>query len=104
MLMLATGGVFVEVLADARMLLLPTDAAEIRAALGALRGALLLRGARGRDPVDLAAVVAAAEGLGALALDLGPALDAIDVNPLIALPDRAVVADALILLREGRAS
>jgi len=100
LLTLATGGVFVEVLADARMLLLPASAEEIRAALGALRGAPLLRGARGRAPASLDAVVAAAQGLAALAEDLGPALAAIDVNPLIALPDRAVVADALILLRE----
>ena len=43
------------------------------------------------------AVVAAAMGLAALALDLGDAIAEIDINPLRALQDRAVVLDALIV-------
>jgi hypothetical protein len=36
-------------------------------------------------------------GLATLAGDLGEWIAEIDVNPLIALPDRAVVVDALIV-------
>jgi acyl-CoA synthetase (NDP forming) len=97
MLSVGTGGIFVEILADVRLLVLPTSGAAVRQALGALRGAPLLRGARGRPPADLDAVVRAALGLAALAEDLGDRIAAIDLNPLVALPDRAVVVDALIV-------
>jgi acetyltransferase len=97
MLTVGTGGIFVEILADVRWCLLPTTAAAVRAALGGLRGARLLRGARGRPPADLDAVVRAALGLAALAEDLGDRIAALDINPLVALPDRAVVVDARIV-------
>jgi hypothetical protein len=73
----------------------------VREALGSLRGAALLRGVRGAPPVDVEAVVRAATGLAALATELGDHLAEVDVNPLIALPDRAVVADALVVPRRG---
>jgi acyl-CoA synthetase (NDP forming) len=100
MLTLGTGGIFVEVLEDIRMLALPTHPDDVRAALLDLRGAALLKGARGRQPADLEAIVDAAIGLAALAMDLGEWISEIDVNPLIALPDRAVVVDALIVPKQ----
>jgi hypothetical protein len=42
-------------------------------------------------------------GLSALAEDLGESISEIDVNPLVALPDRAVVVDALIIPKEPSA-
>ena len=102
MLTIATGGIFVEVLKDARTLRLPTTEETIANALASLRGAALLRGARGRPPADTKAVVRAAMGLAALAWDLSDRIAEIDVNPLVALPDRAVVVDALIVPKETR--
>jgi acyl-CoA synthetase (NDP forming) len=99
MLTVGSGGIHVEILADVRWLCLPTSAAEVRVALAALRGAPLLRGVRGRAPADEDAVVRAALGLAAMAEDLGDRIEAVDVNPLVALPDRAVVVDALIVPR-----
>jgi hypothetical protein len=81
--------------------ILPTSAAAIGRALDQLRGAPLLQGARGRPAVDRGAVVRAAQGLAALAEDLGDRIAAVDVNPLVALPDRAVVVDALVVARAG---
>ena len=97
LLCVGTGGIFVELLADSRLLLLPTTGEAIRGAIGALRGAPLLRGVRGRPAADFDAVVRAALGLSALARDLGDLVAALDVNPLVALPDRAVVVDALFV-------
>jgi acyl-CoA synthetase (NDP forming) len=97
MLTLGTGGIFVEVLRDVTMLSLPTTRDAVRDSLRGLRGAAILQGARGRAPADMEAIVSAAMGLGALALGLGDVIGEIDVNPLIALPDRAVAVDALIV-------
>jgi acyl-CoA synthetase (NDP forming) len=97
MLTLGMGGIFVEVLRDVRMLMLPTTTAEVMDALTSLRGAALLSGARGRPEADLEAVTKAALGLADLALDLADSIREIDINPLRALPDRAIVLDALIV-------
>ena len=86
-----------EVLNDVRMLKLPTTAQVIQDALQSLRGASLLRGARGRPAADLEAVTRAALGLADLALDLADSIQEIDINPLRALSDRAIVLDALIV-------
>jgi len=91
------GGVFVEVFKEVRLLVLPTTAAQIRSALGSLRGSALLSGARGRPPVDLGAVVGAALALAAFGADAADFVSEVDVNPLIAYPDGVVAVDALII-------
>ncbi|MBI3760774.1 MAG: acetate--CoA ligase family protein, partial [Chloroflexi bacterium] len=97
MLALGMGGILVEVLKDSRLLILPTTRAEVCEALFSLRGAALLKGARGRPAVDVEAVVNAALRLAALAADLGGQIAALDINPLIALPTGVVAVDALIV-------
>jgi acyl-CoA synthetase (NDP forming) len=101
MLTLGTGGIFVEVFNDASMLMVPTTPDAVRKALMRLRGAALLTGARGKAPADIDAIVQAVMGLSALAEDLGESIAEIDVNPLVALPDGAVVVDALIIPKEA---
>jgi acyl-CoA synthetase (NDP forming) len=100
MLTLGTGGIFVEVFADVSMLTIPTTPDTVRRVLMRLRGAALLKGARGKAPADIDAIVSAVMGLSALAEDLGEWISEIDVNPLVALPDQAVVVDALIIPKE----
>jgi acyl-CoA synthetase (NDP forming) len=97
MLALGTGGIFVEILRDHRLLLLPTTPAEVQEALLRLRSAALLKGARGRPAADIEAVVDAAMRLAALAADLGDLIAEVDINPLMALPSGAVAVDALIV-------
>jgi acyl-CoA synthetase (NDP forming) len=99
MLALGMGGILVEVLRDHRLLLLPTTPGAVRETLLSLRGAALFKGVRGRNPVDLEAVVAAAIRLTILADDLGELIAEVDINPLMALPSGAVAVDALIVPR-----
>ena len=98
MLAVGLGGLFVEVMKDSRLLMLPVSRADVKDALLSLRGASLLSGVRGNPPVDVEAVVDAAMRLSALAIDLGDHIVEIDINPLIALPKGAVAVDALIVL------
>jgi acyl-CoA synthetase (NDP forming) len=100
MLTIGMGGIFVEVLKDFRMLPLlplPTTSAAIGDALASLRGAPLLHGVRGRPAADFDAIVDAALSLATLASDLGDCISEVDINPLVALPERAVVVDALVV-------
>jgi acyl-CoA synthetase (NDP forming) len=100
LLSIGSGGIFVEVLDDVRLLALPVSAVEIREALLGLRGAALLQGVRGRPAANIQRVVEAVLGLAALAEDLGDLIDELDINPLRALPDAAVVVDALIVPKQ----
>jgi acyl-CoA synthetase (NDP forming) len=91
------GGLWVEVLADVSLRLLPVTAGDVVAALGELRGAALLRGARNRAPVAVEQVADAVVAIARVAEGLGPALDTLEVNPLWASGDAVEVLDALVL-------
>ncbi|MER7505725.1 acetate--CoA ligase family protein [Nonomuraea pusilla] len=93
------GGVWVEVLRDTALRVLPVDAAEVRLALSELRGAALLRGARGSAPADLDAVADVVARVAALAGALGDDLESLEINPLLVEGSRVEALDALITWR-----
>lgn len=99
-LTLGAGGVLTEIMADTQSLLLPASAAEIAAALDRLRIASLLQGYRGKPPADMAALVTAILAVQDCAIAEAGRLIELEINPLIATPDRAVAVDALIRLGE----
>ena len=99
-LTVGAGGILTELLNDSATVLLPTDANEIRAALAGLRCAPLLAGFRGRPAAAVESIVAAALGLAAFAKANMDSVEEVDINPLIASPDGATAADALIQIRE----
>ncbi len=93
-LVIALGGIWTEALDDVAVIPLPADAARVALALHSLRGASLLTGGRGAEPVDLAALSQLAATCGDLLLSEG--LGLLELNPVIARPDGAVAVDALI--------
>jgi hypothetical protein len=56
-----------------------------------------LTGLRGRPAIDLEPIIETALKLAQMAADFGDRLAEIDINPLIAFPDRVVAVDALIV-------
>jgi acetyl-CoA synthetase len=97
-LLLGAGGVLAEVWEDNVTLLLPAGRAEIEAALEKLRIWRLIAGYRGRK-ADAEAVVRAVEKIAAFADKYCHEIEELDINPLLALPDRAVAVDALVRFR-----
>ncbi len=95
------GGIWVEVLKDVSLRVLPVDAAEVRQMLGELRGAAILAGGRGTAPANLDAVAEVIAGLGEVALslnsDLDGALRALEVNPLWVKGDQVEALDVLVI-------
>jgi acyl-CoA synthetase (NDP forming) len=91
------GGLFTEILSDVAVALAPVDAAEAERLLLSLRAAPLLRGARGRPPLDVAAAAEAVERLSRLAAR-HPEITEIEVNPLLVTPDGALGLDARAVL------
>ena len=94
------GGIFVEVLRDTITVIPPVRTRDVRAMFAKLRGYALLQGARGSPCVDLDALAAAVAAFSRLAASLGDALEAFDVNPMIAGPWGATAVDALVVTRK----
>lgn len=99
LLMFGLGGVFVEVVHDVSFSLAPITAGEAREMLEQTRAFALLKGARGRAPVGLDAIVVAIQRISQLAIDL-PAVAELDLNPLMVYGDNVppVLVDARITL------
>ena len=86
------GGIFVEVMEDTSLRVAPVGESEAREMTEEIQSAPLLRGARGREPVDVDAVVETVQRLSQLATDF-PAILELDVNPLVVQPDGATAVD-----------
>jgi acyl-CoA synthetase (NDP forming) len=93
------GGVWVEVLHDTALRLLPVGTEEIRTALGELRGAAVLRGARGTEPADLGRVADVIARIAKAAWRLGDKLESLEVNPLFVRGAQVEALDALVTWR-----
>lgn len=94
------GGITAELLRDTAFVLAPTEPGEVDRAISTLRGAPLLDGFRGAEPLDRAAFSAIVEVVGALLVD-DPTVLEIDCNPVLVVDGRPVVADALVVLEGG---
>jgi len=97
LVMVAAGGLLVEVMGDRRFALPPVGHRQALAMLDRLALRPLLDGARGAPPADLDAVAGAIVRLSSLAVDLGGRLAALDVNPLVAGPGGCLAVDALVV-------
>ena len=95
------GGVFVEVFEDVSFGVPPFTRTWAEQMVAATRGARLLRGARGRPPGDVRAIVDVIMKLQRMALEVGDDIDELDVNPLLVLPKGGgvIAVDALVIAR-----
>ena len=94
------GGVWVEILKDTALLVLPAGRDQILSALRNLRGAKLFDGPRGTEKADLDAVADAIAAIAALAGRLGDRLETLEVNPLLVRGSQVEALDALITWRQ----
>ncbi len=82
-LMVGLGGIFVEVLKDVSLRLLPVDEKEALAMLKELKGYRVLEGVRGQPPRDIKALVRAMTGLSDLFASYRSILSDFEINPLM---------------------
>ncbi len=94
--LIGDGGVAVEAMPDNVLLLAPLAEGDVARAVERLRIAPLFKGVRGRPPLDLGAVEAAARAVAALLADESAAVASVDINPLIVSENGAVAVDALV--------
>ncbi len=89
------GGVWVEVLGDSAVRLLPIDKAGALEMLHSLRAAALFGGYRGAPATDMDRLADVIVAIGGAALALGPGLAALEINPLWVRGDEIEALDAL---------
>ncbi|EMA11954.1 acetyltransferase [Haloarcula quadrata] len=101
LLLFGLGGIFVEVLEDNTVSVAPVSETEAKGMLDDIDSAPLLRGARGRDPVDEATLVETIQRLSQLVTDF-PAIVELDINPLVATPDGVQAVDLRLTLDQEK--
>jgi acetyltransferase len=87
LLVLGSGGVLVELLADVNVQLLPVNRAGIERALSGLKLRKLLEGYRGAPPADVDALCDAVEAVSKFYLDHRSRIADLEINPLIVRPE-----------------
>jgi acyl-CoA synthetase (NDP forming) len=90
------GGIWVEVLKDTSLRVLPVTRDDVRAMLAELQGAKLLHGARGSKPADMDALVEVIYRTAELAQGLKADLESLEINPLRVDGSQIEALDAVI--------
>ena len=97
LVLVAAGGVLVELLHDRKLALPPIDKDAARRLIDRLAIRPLLDGVRGAPACDVDALAHAVSRLSVLAVELGDRVAGLDVNPVIVSPSGCVAVDALIV-------
>jgi acetate---CoA ligase (ADP-forming) len=106
MVMVGPGGVLAELIADTAMRRAPLSRADAEEMIAETRLSQLLAGFRGAPPSDRDALVDAILALGQFGVEMGAAVNGVDVNPLLVMPEGegCVAVDALIVTGMDAAS
>jgi acetyl-CoA synthetase len=94
-LVIAAGGRWTELFADAVVVPLPASAERVERAIRGLRAAPLFTGGRGGSPLDVAAAARLAAAVGTLLA--GGGIELIELNPVLVHERGATVVDAVAL-------
>ncbi|NNL78173.1 MAG: CoA-binding protein [Desulfobacterales bacterium] len=95
--MFGLGGIYVEIMKDIVFNLTPVSSGEAKDMLSSIKGSALMDGVRGQKGVDQAKLIEIIQRLSQLLTDL-PALQEMDLNPLMAFEDQVFVVDARIAI------
>jgi hypothetical protein len=100
LVMVASGGVAVDVWQDHAFLMPPFGPAEAKRALRSLRIWPLLDGFRGAEPADTEGLARLVAAVGRLAADV-PEMAELDLNPVMVGPSSCAVVDAKVRLAQA---
>lgn len=99
-LMFGLGGVWVEILDDTSLRVIPVTKKDAREMIREIKGYQLLTGYRGQEPVDISKLEELLLAVSEFA-EQNPILKELDLNPVIAYSDSAVAVDARVILEDS---
>jgi acyl-CoA synthetase (NDP forming) len=97
-ILLGIGGTGVEIYQDTALRMAPLLDSDVSSMVESLKGARLLKGYRGAEPIDMPALIRLVHHFSVLVLDLADRIDSIDLNPVKCTGTTCVVVDARIML------
>ena len=97
LIMIAAGGILIELLSDRAVALCPVSADEADDLLASLKVDTLIKGVRGQAAADRESLIDIIVKLSALAYELKDVVAEIDINPVIVNEAGAVAVDALVV-------
>ena len=100
-ILLGIGGTGVEIYQDIALRMAPLSDSDVSSMVESLKGAKLLRGYRGAEPIDMPALIRLVHHFSVLVMDLADNIDTIDLNPVKSTGTTCVVVDARIMLAEA---
>jgi acyl-CoA synthetase (NDP forming) len=103
-IMVAAGGILVELLSDRAVAMCPVSPRQAEAMLSSLKANRLLLGVRGKPAVNRQALIDAIVKLSNIAYQLRDSIAEIDINPVLVNSREALAVDALIVPRKAEAS
>jgi acyl-CoA synthetase (NDP forming) len=95
--MFGLGGIFVEILKDVSLRIVPLERRDAREMIQEIKGYPLLKGYRGKEPVDITILEEFLLKISTFA-ENHPEVKEIDLNPIFAYEDGATAVDARIIL------
>lgn len=98
-IMFGLGGIFVEVLKDVSFRVAPVSPGDARDMIEEIKGREVLKGVRGKPPVDTEAIVDVILKVSALVSDYRDSIEELDINPLLVFPKGVKAADALLVVK-----
>lgn len=98
-LMVAAGGILIELLSERAVALCPLNIDDADQLLSLLKIDALINGVRGEEVSDRQTLIEIMVKLSALAYELKDVIAEVDINPVIVNPTGAVAVDALVVLR-----
>ena len=98
-ILMGIGGTGVEVYQDTVIRMAPIVEKDVHEMMAGLKGARLLKGYRGAEPISVPALIRLMLAFSALVMDLENDIESIDLNPVKCTGSRCVVADARIMLK-----
>tara|TARA_Y100000294_G_scaffold84946_1_gene79611 strand:+ start:41447 stop:43414 length:1968 start_codon:yes stop_codon:yes gene_type:complete len=103
-IMVGSGGIHAELLADRKVLLLPTQREGFEQAIRSLKISPVLKGYRGGRPADMSALLEALQNLSDFSLKHRDTLMELEINPLLVRPEGKGVCAVDAVLQYARAS
>jgi len=103
-IMLGTGGVFIHLLDDFTFRVLPVNREDIKYMIEEIKGKILMRGFRGKSPLNEEAFIQTMLDIGRLGVDASGLYGSMDYNPVILTEQEAVAVDAKIILAKEPAN
>ena len=103
-MMIGSGGLYAELLADHKVVLLPVPNDDLEELINSLKINPLLKGYRGSEPADMSALLDVLQSLARFSLEKRDVLMELEINPLLVRPKGKGVCAVDAVLQYARAS